>query len=131
MIERLVIDRELGTAHLIIYRHLPIFIGLVLFASAIRQNIVENLSVPDIALLFSISILLYLIPILLIALEVQALDKRAAIQRNTIIILVWLVLISLFRHYLSSVGVSAIIAGLMVFYVFINTPGKASATSEK
>ncbi len=122
VIERVVIDRELGAAHLIIYGHLPILIGLALFASALRQNIVGSLPVTDITLLFSVSISLYLLPVLLIAQQVQPKDERWPLRRNTLLVIVLLVVITALRDLLNNTGVGLLIAGLMVMYVYLNTP---------
>lgn len=122
VIERVVMNRELGAAHLIIYGHLPIFIGLALFASALRQNIVGNLSVSDITLLFSASITLYLLPVLLIAQQAQPRDERGPLRRNTLLLIILLVVVAVSRDLLNNMGVSTLIAGLMVGYVYINTP---------
>ncbi len=122
VIERVVIDRELGAAHLIIYGHLPIFIGLALFASAIRQNIVGNLAVPDITLLFSVSMTLYLIPVLLIAQQAQDRMERWPLRRNTIVLVMLLAVLASLRNYLNGIGVAFSITVLMVLYVYLNTP---------
>jgi len=122
VIERIVINRELGAAQLIIYGHLPIFIGLALFASAIRQNITGNLDVTDVTLVFSISLVLYLVPILLIAHQAQEKNERLPLRVNTIVLIVLLVTISILRDYFSAIGISSLIATLMVIYVYINTP---------
>lgn len=122
VIERMVTDRDLGAAHLIIYGHLPIYIGLALFASAIRQNIVGNLLVPDVVLLFSASMILYLIPVLLIAQQAQPKQERWPLRLNTLLLITALILLVLARSLLNGIGVSILIAALMVTYVYVNTP---------
>lgn len=129
VIERVVTDRELGAAHLIIYGHLPIFIGLALFASAIRQNIVGNLLIPDVVLLFSVSMTLYLLPVLLIAQQAQEKHERWPLRRNTLLLITALIVLALTRDMLNGIGVSIIIAVLMVTYIYINTP-KGANTKE-
>jgi len=129
VIERVVMDRELGAAHLIIYGHLPIYIGLALLASAIRQNIVGNLLIPDVVLLFSVSMALYLLPVLLIAQQAQAKQERWPLWRNTLLLVSALVILALLRNMLNGVGVSILITGLMVTYVYVNTP-KGSSIKE-
>lgn len=126
VIEHVVIDRELGAAHLMIYGHLPIFVGLALFASAIRQNIIGHLPASDITLLFGVSMTLYLVPVWLIAHQAQARDKRWPLRRNTLVLLVALAALAAMRNWLSDIGVSAVIAGLMVMYVYVNTPRRPS-----
>ncbi|HEC26613.1 MAG TPA: low temperature requirement protein A [Gammaproteobacteria bacterium] len=122
VLERVVINRELGAAHLIIYGHLFIFIGLALFASALRQNIVGNLTIPDITLLFGVSITLYLLPVLLIAQQAQTSSERWPLRRNTLLLILLLVVIAVSRNRLNDLGISAIIASIMVIYVYLNTP---------
>jgi len=124
VLERVVINQELGAAHTIIYGHLPIFIGLALFASAIRQNIVGTLLVPDIIILFSVSITLYLLPILLIAQQIQNKSEHRMLRRNTIAVILLLIGIVVIRELLSSLQISMLIASLMVAYVYLNTAGK-------
>lgn len=126
VLERVVINQKLGAAHLIIYGHLFIFIGLALFASALRQNIVGNLAVSDISLLFSVSITLYLFPVLLIAQQVQIKNEHSKLRRNTIVLILFLILFTMIRNFLNSMEVSLIIASLMVSYVYLNTPKKIS-----
>lgn len=122
VIERVVMDRALGAAHLLIYGHLPIYIGLALFAAAIRQNIVGNLLIPDVVLLFSISVILYLIPVLLIAQQAQARDERWPLRRNTLLLIAALLMLAWGRDIFNGFGISALMAGLMVIYIYINTP---------
>lgn len=122
VIERVVINKELGAAHLLIYGHLPIFIGLALFASAIRQNIVGNLAPSDVALLFSVGITLYLLPVLLIAQQGQTKKGHRALRRNTILLILMLILVVFIRNFLNNMEISLYIACVMVMYVYINTP---------
>lgn len=129
VIERVVSDRELGAAHLIIYGHLPIYIGLALFASAIRQNIVGNLLIPDVVLLFSVSMTLYLLPVWLIAQQAQSKQDRLPLRRNTLLLIAALIMLALARNMLNGIAVSTVIAGLMMTYVYVNTP-KASGSKE-
>jgi low temperature requirement protein LtrA len=129
VLERVVMGSKLGAAHLIIYGHLPIFIGLALFASAIRQNIVGNLEIADLALLYSVSLSLYLIPVLLIAQQSQQADERWPLRRNTIILIVCLIVIAAANHYLSRLGLSFLITTVMVVYVYANTPKTKNITA--
>jgi len=122
VIERIVVNRELGAAHLIIYGHLPVFIGLALFASAIRQNIVGSLSVEDVAWLFAIGLSCYLIPVLLIARQGQSKNEYRSLMRNTFILILLLFILAFVAKYLSSIAISFVVASLMVLYIFINTP---------
>jgi len=122
VIERVVMNKQLGAAHLIIYGHLPIFIGLALFASAIRQNIVGHLATPDIVLLFGVSITLYLLPVLLIARQAQDKSEHKILQRNTFIMILSLIILAVFRNSISSLLISTLIASFTVLYVYLNSP---------
>jgi len=130
VMERVIINHELGAAQLIIYGHLPIFIGLALFASAIRQNIVGHLTVSEITLLFTASLALYLIPILLIAQQSQNKYDRKILLRNTLLMILLLIVTALLRDLLVDISVSLIIATLLVLYVFLNTPKKSTITED-
>lgn len=130
VLERVVIGSKLGAAHLIIYGHLPIFIGLALFASAIRQNIVGHLALPDIALLYCISLSLYLIPVLLIAQQSQQPEERWPLLRNTLILIASVIAVAASNSLLNSISLSLIIAVLMVIYVYINTPKSSRVATD-
>lgn len=120
VIENLVIDRDLGAGQLFIYGHLPILIGLALLASAIRQNIVTTLSIPDITVVFTVSITLYLLPVLAIVQPWQDTNTKRIFRRNTIVLLMLLAATVLIRHQLTAMSISAILAGCLALYVYLN-----------
>lgn len=129
VLERVVMGSTLGAAHLIIYGHLPIFIGLALFASAIRQNIVGQLALPDLALLYCVSLSLYLMPVLLIAQQCQERAERWPLRRNTLILIASLVVIAASNKFLNDISLSLLITSAMLIYVYANTPKIASESA--
>ena len=129
VVERVVMNKELGAGQLLIYGHLPIFIGLVLLAAAIRHNIIGNLNVADISLLFSVGLMLYLIPVQFIAQLNQIKEERWPLQRNTILLVTVLVAVIAARNIFNAIGISSLITTIMVVYVIANTPKRAPMES--
>lgn len=115
--EKTLMGKLEGAAQLHIYGHLFIYIGLGIFASAIKHMIDNNFTASQLGITYMVGLLLVLIPMQIIHYQHVMIAKRRYFIIRGITVCLAIVLLGLMAQALSIIALLGMLLTALIFYI--------------